>query len=144
MNLEATPEITKVQKFDIRKNALCVVEGDKIEEIKQAVMHYALNSELELTVIHSIATYNNPRLVLEFKTLACSFENVFYHDIKVSPDRFGLSKDNPKLSLNFLDIFIEDNQELYCVGSEKFINDVLSYNYHQQQVEYRKELLMKL
>lgn len=114
-------KIEPVINFDTKKNALCVVEDYEIRKIKDAVIHYASESQLELTIIHSTMRFNDSRIISEYKKLSKEYKNIFYHDIKASPDQFCLAEQHdPKLSLDLLDIFREPNQELYVAGSKSF------------------------
>lgn len=122
-------QIEPVINFDTNKNALCVVEDYKIKNIRDAVIHYASESQLELTIIHSIANYHDVELVREYQRLSRDIKNVFYHEIKASPEQFCLTENNPKLSLDLLDIFREPNQELYVAGSKEFKEAMSKYSH---------------
>lgn len=122
-------QIEPVINFDTNKNALCVVEDYKIKNIRDAVKHYASESQLELTIIHSIVNFQDVELIREYKRLSKDLKNVFYHEIKASPEQFCLTENNPNLSLDLLDIFREPNQELYVAGSEDFKDAMKRYSH---------------
>ena len=123
-------KIEPVINFDTNKNALCVVEDYKIKNIRDAVKRYASESQLELTIIHSIVNFQDVELIREYKRLSKDLKNVFYHEIKASPHQFCLAEQhNPKLSLDLLDIFREPNQELYVAGSQGFKKAMRRYSH---------------